>query len=233
MGEAARRRARDAQLVWHHTSILRTNRIWMSGVIELEGRSPGVEHPAFGQVFTSAKARRALVDFPALVWLTSQINVPKCLQHFEVYGTDRATGEPKRIEIGPEAAAAFSLNRVALGFPTGETPVMPWPDHFGYSTGEGRDLNDSARDVGDNPDDWWVAEQPLDVLLATSFRSSPTIMGTKLERHDEYLRDVRRMVTLCREVPETVIPPSWVGSEAHRALMRTGGDVTGWGRMVR
>lgn len=233
MGEAKRRRAEESSLVWHHTSILRTNRIWMTGVIELEGRSAGVEHPAFGEVFTSATMRRALIDFPALAWFTSNLEVPKCLQHFDVHGKDRRTGEPKVIELGPDAAAAFALNRVALGFPIAATPVCPWPDHYGYLTNEGRALNVSARDVGDEPDQWWVSEQPVDVMLATSFRASPSLMNTKLERQDGYIEDIRRMVTLCRKFPDTVIPPTWVGSAAHRALMKNGGDVSRWGPLGR
>lgn len=47
MGEAKRRKMKEAELgpvVYHHTSTLRTNLLWMSGVIELEGQS---RRPAF------------------------------------------------------------------------------------------------------------------------------------------------------------------------------------------
>jgi hypothetical protein len=49
--------------VYHHTSTLRTNLIWMSGVIEVEGKSKGVLHPQIGEIRTDAKVRRALKDF--------------------------------------------------------------------------------------------------------------------------------------------------------------------------
>jgi hypothetical protein len=41
MGEAKRRRQQNStpdRVVYHHTSTLRTNLLWMSGVIEVEGR---------------------------------------------------------------------------------------------------------------------------------------------------------------------------------------------------
>ena len=43
MGEAKRKRLADRAVVYHHTSTLRTHFIWMSGVIELEGKSPPVD----------------------------------------------------------------------------------------------------------------------------------------------------------------------------------------------
>lgn len=232
MGEAKQRRSQPTELVWHHTSILRTNRMWMSGVVELEGRSPGVEHPAFGDVHTSAKLRRDLVDFPALAWFTTQIDVPACLQHFDVYGRDRQTGEAKALELGPDSVAAFTMNRVAIGFPIASTPVQPWSKHFGYKTREGRELNASAKDVGDNPDDWWVADQPVDLMLSTAFRSAKSLFSPKLERQDGYVADIHRMVSLCRAIPGTFIPPSWVGTPAHQALIKSGGDVTKWGKLA-
>lgn len=228
MGEAARRKAEEAGLVWHHTSILRTNKIWMTGVIEVEGKSIGVEHPAFGEVSTNANLRRALVDFPPLVWLTAAINVPKCLKHFELHTTDKATGEPRVITLAPDEAAAFSLNRVALGFRKAEAPIIPWPDHYGYRTSEGKALNESARDVGDDPDEWWVAEQPLDAMLIAAFRSSPTMLTDKLVRNDKYVVEIHRMVQLCRDHPDAVIPPTWVGTPAHLAVIKAGGKPGRW-----
>ena len=45
MGAAKRKRQNRVPTVYHHTSTLRTNLIWMSGVIEVEGKSKGVFHP--------------------------------------------------------------------------------------------------------------------------------------------------------------------------------------------
>lgn len=227
MGEAKRRAAAQKDMVWHHTSIIRTNLIWMSGVIDLEGRSDGAEHPAFGKVYTSAGFRRPLEDFPALAWFTSDINVPKCLQHFDVYTTDKETGETKRLELDATAVSVLVMNRIALGFRTSDIPVVPWPTHRGYDTGEGRALNESARDVGDNPDLWWVSDTPVDVLAASDIRGTRSSMATKMERLEGYLAQVHNMVRLCREVPGTYIPPTWTGSAEHRALIAAGRDYRG------
>ncbi|TCP36523.1 hypothetical protein [Sphingomonas sp. BK235] len=227
MGEAKRRLAEMNGMVWHHTSILRTNLIWMSGVIDLEGRSKGAMHPAFGEIMTSTAMRRPMRDFPALAWFTSDINVPKCLQHFDMYGVDKETGQRKRLELAPEAAAAMVLNRMAIGFRSADIPVVPWPAHRGYDTGEGRELNESARDVGDDPDRWWVSDTPVDVLKSTDIRGSKTLTGLKMERLDGYLAQVHQMVQLCRSIPGTYIPPSWHGSEVHRALIAAGKDYRG------
>lgn len=227
MDEAKRRLAEMNGMVWHHTSILRTNLIWMSGVIDLEGRSKGAMHPAFGEVMTSTTMRRPMCDFPALAWFTSDIDVPRCLQHFDMYGIDKVTGQPKRLELAPEAAAAMVLNRMAIGFRSADIPVMRWPDHRGYNTGEGRDLNENAREVGDDPDRWWVSETPVDMLRSSDIRGSKSVMGLKMERLDGYLAKVHQMVQLCRAIPSTHIPPTWQGSEAHRALIAAGKDYRG------
>src|ERR1044071_4471547 len=98
MGQAKQRQA--GGLIYHHTSILRTNLIWMSGVIDLEGRSKGAVHPILGEVETNGALRRKMTDFPALVWFTSRIEVPKCLIASEIVFTDNTTGNVKaRMEI--------------------------------------------------------------------------------------------------------------------------------------
>jgi hypothetical protein len=76
MGEAKRKRLAERTVIYHHTSTLRTNLIWMSGVIELEGKSPPVTHPRLGEIRTDPFARRAMKDFPALAWFTTGITVP-------------------------------------------------------------------------------------------------------------------------------------------------------------
>lgn len=227
VGEAKRRRDELAGLIWHHTSILRTNLIWMSGVIELEGRSKGAVHPAFGPIMTDATFRRPMRDFPALAWFTADINVPKCLQVFEAYCTDKATGLPRKLDLSGQMAATFSMNRMAIGFPVTTPGLAPWPQHYGYHTAEGHDLNASARDVGDDPDRWWVSEAPVDVLRSTDIRGAKSVFSLKLERLENYLAEVHGMVRLCRELPGTVIPPTWVNSDIHKALMAAGKDYRG------
>lgn len=227
MGEAKRRRDERAGLVWHHTSILRTNLIWMSGIIDLEGRSKGALHPAFGQIHTDAAMRRPMQDFPALAWFTSDFNVPKCLLTFDAYVTRKDTGAVERITLSPEEVAAFSMNRIAIGFPAADIGVRRWPDHPGYSTGEGADLNETARDLGDDPDTWWVSDEPVDVLKSTEIRGGRSLDSVKMESMGDYLRDVHRMVATCRAIPGTMIPPAWYGSAFHKALIAAGKDYRG------
>jgi hypothetical protein len=214
MGEAKRRRAEQDRLIYHHTSILRTNQLWMSGVILPEGEMPPALHPKLGEIRTNANLRREMRDFPPLVWLTKQIEVPNCLVEIGLVFADKTTGEKVgRSSAGRELSNAIALNRVALGFRIDEIPVLPWPDHPGYSTDEGRELNESARDIGDNPDDWWVSEEPLDLMTMAEIRVSASRLRPKLERNDMYLDEVKRMVTFCRETPGVFIPPSWLTPE--------------------
>lgn len=213
MGEAKRRQQQAPTIAYHHTSTLRTNLIWMSGVIELEGRSKGAFHPQLGEITTNANLRRAMRDFPPLAWFTTQIHIPGCLTGAHIAFVDNETGERNAVLEGPEAANALALQRVALGFPIQGAGLVPWPEHPGYQTAEGRELNDSAREFGDNPDHWYVSETPVDVLMATEFWSSRTIQNPRLTPFPEYLPDMRRMVTLCRTTPGVFIPPSWLKPE--------------------
>ncbi|MER9170933.1 hypothetical protein NKI12_26985 [Mesorhizobium australicum] len=214
MGEAKRRRENAAQTVYHHSSTLRTNLIWMTGFIEVEGKSQGAIHPKLGEIKTDAITRRAMNDFPAVAWFTTKIDVPKTLTSgATLFTTDMTTGERKEIKSTSDHVNAMALNRVALGFPLARIPVVPWREYQGYSTSEGRELNESARDVGDNPDDWYVSENPVDVLNASEFWLSPSILNPKLKRVDAYLSEIQRMVTMCRQTKGCFIPPSWLKPE--------------------
>lgn len=218
MGEAKRRAAQAPAVVYHHTSSLRTHMIWMSGVIELEGRSPGVVHPLLGEVGTDVRFRRACRDFPALAWFTSSIKIPNCLLASDIML------EPKDGRPAMRAADLFgwgsaterlmmngmALRRFALGFPLAGSSIVPWSDHPGYETAEGQELNRTARAAGDNPNYWYVSEQPVDVLSATEVWGAKSIFKPKLERNLEYMSQVHRMVQLCRAMPGAQIPPSWV-----------------------
>lgn len=220
MGEAKRRQAQRARLIYHHTSTLRTNLLWMAGVILPEGRMPPVYHPQLGEIITDATARRPMKDFPGLVWFTRRIEVPNVLLNVGFRFVDKATGRdvvaPK--SLSADLSNALALQRMALGFRTDDIPVRPWPLHPGYSTAEGGELNETARDVGDDPDDWWVAEEPIDLMLMAEIRGSRSTMKPKLERHDDYLADVKRMVAACRARPDAYIPPSWLTIDQAKAL---------------
>jgi hypothetical protein len=50
---------------------------------------------------------------------------------------------------------------------------VPWPNYYGYASAEGQELNETARLTGDEPDDWHVSEQPVDVLKVSEFMVKP------------------------------------------------------------
>ena len=220
VGEARRRREMAVPTVYHHTSMLRTNLIWMSGVIALEGSGGRVLHPHLGEIKSDLKMRRPVQDFPALAWFTTRINTPRCLTDSGVYAVDQSTGEKRDVDLGGKAANLLAMNRIAIGFPIADIPVVRWTDHPGFDTGEGRDLNESAIDYGDDPADWYVAEQPVDVMLASEVWTSRRVLNPKLERQEGYLLDVKRMVQMCRDEPGAYIPPSWMKDEHARELAK-------------
>jgi len=225
MGEAKRRAATPATIVYHHTSTLRTNLIWMSGVIELEGNSKGAFHPKLGEIQTDVKARRECLDFPPLAWFSSSIRIPRCLMDADFQMRDR-NGKPIAVDLlngisSRAIANGIALNRVAIGFPVEGSGIVPWREHRGYSTPEGQELNDTARQVGDDPDMWYVSDQPVDVLTSTEIWVSRTKYQPKLERQIDYLQDVHRMVKACRENEGVYIPPSWLTPEQAQALVQS------------
>jgi hypothetical protein len=207
--------------VYHHTSSLRTNEIWMSGKIKLEGQQPEALHPKLGTIKTDANRRRSMTDFAPLVWFTSKISVPRCLVESTMYFTDQETGEVvKRVRLSELESNAMSLHRIALGFPVPAIPVVPWPDHPGYGTAEGQELNEAAREVGDDPKDWWVSDEPVDVLAASEVWICRSLMDVKLRRHDGYLKEVKKMVEACRTTKGVFIPPSWLSMKEAEKLSR-------------
>jgi hypothetical protein len=131
-----------------------------------------------------------------------------------MYFADEKTGEVvKKLRLSELESNAMALHRIALGFPVSAIPVVPWPDHPGYGTDEGQELNKSARDAGDNPNDWWVSEEPVEVLTASEVWTCHKIMDVKLSRNDWYLKEVRKMVQMCRDTKGVFIPPSWLTPE--------------------
>jgi hypothetical protein len=218
MGQAKIRRANAVPTVYHHTSTLRTNLIWMSGYIQVEGKSERVIHPDIGEVNTSALARRAMTDFPPVAWFTTQVSVPRCLVKMAIVLTDNTTGEITQVRLEEQEAHGFALNRVALGFHIADIPVVHWPKHPGYITIEGQELNETARDAGDNPEDWWVSEDPVDLLNLCEFWNAMNIFNLKMTRRDAYVEDIKRMVTLCRTKEGVYIPPTWLKPEQARRL---------------
>lgn len=220
MGEA-KRRTGNGRIAYHHTSTLRTNLIWMSGVIEVEGQGQMPIHPQLGPITTSPFLRRNLKDFPALAWFTTRRDVPRCLLNTRFILSNVDTGEHiVDQEIGSQISNALALNRVALGFQIFEVPLVHWPKHAGYRTPEGRALNLSATDAGDNLDDWYVSETPVDLMKISEFWRATKISDTTLQRWDAYIADIRRMVTLCRS-GGVYIPPSWITGKQAAALSKS------------
>jgi hypothetical protein len=225
MGEARNRRLAGPKVIYHHTSTLWTNQIWMSGVIDVEGKARRAVHPEFGETGPAPGLRRSFKDFPPLAWFTTRIGVPNCLVNFRLLFVDTETGEVEE-EPGDQLSHALALNRVALGFPLVGQMFVKWSDHPGYATAEGRELNDLARDLGDDPGDWYVSERPVDVLTAGEFWLSRSTFEPKLERFDVYLAEIHKMVTLCRTRKGAFIAPTWLTpSEGEQLARRWGSKV--------
>lgn len=225
VGEAKRKAGSPPSVVYHHTSQIRTNLIWMSGRIELEGRSKGALHPLFGEINTDASMRRPCVDFPPLAWFTRSTSIPQCLLKAEMVAVSKSDGSAIDFEretgMGRQQIAnGIALKRFALGFKNDPAIFQPWKDHFGYATAEGSALNESARAAGDNPDLWYVADQPVDVLTCTEVWASRSIFKPRLEPFPQYLPEIQRMVRLCRDNPGAHIPPSWLGDPAVEPMVR-------------
>jgi hypothetical protein len=192
----------------------------MSGVIQLEGHGGDVLHPQIGRVKTDVKVRRECKDFPPLVWFTRRTEIPNVLLNVELFVEDKL-GRRLSVEETREIANGIAMHRVALGFPISDIPVVPWPEYPGHNTPEGQALNESAREVGDNPNEWYVSETPVDIMKVSEFWNSLSISKPKMERRNSYVADIKRMVTLCREKKGVYIPPTWMKPEhAHMLAKR-------------
>ena len=122
-----------------------------------------------------------------------------------------------------DVANLYASNRIALGFPIANIPVIPWRTYRGYDTPEDRDMNESAVDVGDDPDDWYVSEQNIDVTQIGEFWNAESVLKRRLERA-RYVDDIRRMVAMCRNGRATgtsVFVPRR-GCQRARSLSRPG-----------
>jgi hypothetical protein len=205
----------------------------MSGVIELEGNTPPVQHPLLGKVGTDVRFRRTCRDFPPLAWFTSSIKIPGCLLASDMMICPDDGSPPVRAaeKFGWDAGTerlmmnGMALRRMALGFPLASSPIIRWRDHAGYSTPEGQELNRTAREAGDDPGLWYASEQPVDVLTATEVWGASSIFKPKLERSSTYLAQVHRMVQLCREAKGMHIPPSWVDDQAVQQMIAASKEV--------
>ena len=228
MGEAKRRRE-GPRLIYHHTSTLRTNQLWMSGQLLPEGKMPPAFHPQLGEIQTDAFVRRPMKDFPPVVWLTEEVGVPKCLVSMRLRFASKDTGEEVAgLDINGGLSNAIALNRVSLGFRPNDLGAVRWSDHDGYRTQEGRELNETAREVGDDPDRWWVSEAPVDLMQMVELRVSRSISKPKLERNDAYFSKIKELIQRCRDNPGVYVPPTWLtGDQARVLAVRLGIPVHG------
>jgi hypothetical protein len=220
MGGIKSWKSAQAPIVYHHTSTLCTNLIWMSGCIEIEGRQEAPEHPQMGVVQSDTRFRRAMADFPAVAWFTDDINVPKCLIQSSLFLVKPETGESIEVPLAPEMANAIALLRLALGFKVADVGLTPWRDYRGYDTVEGRVLNETARDAGDDPDRWYVSETPVSLDHMSEIRVARSLQDLKMLRNDAYLVALKKMLAKAKSAGEKVyIPPAWLTKEQTALLM--------------
>ena len=220
MGEAKRRAAARAAdpIIYHHTSTLRTNLIWMAGSVLVEGQGRTPLHPVLGEVQSDPRYRRAMSDFPAVAWFTTDINVPQCLIQHSIFLKDPKTGNVVEKWLNKDEAAAISLERVALGFRIADIKATPWPSYPGYDTPEGAVLNDTARDVGDDPNKWYVTEHSVDLDHMTEVWLPKKRYDLKLIQSDKYLGEVRKLIAMCKSRSDAYVPPSWLTEKEARQL---------------
>lgn len=217
MGGASKWKKNRPSLVYHHTSTLRTNLIWMAGVIEVEGQHGTPFHPHLGIMQTDVRFRRACKDFPPVAWFTSDINVPKCLIETALFFVDPETGEKSEVRVNGAMSNAISLRRMALGFHVADIPVTPWPEHAGYQTPEGKELNETAIECGDDPTCWYVSEAAVSLDYMREIRVAKAIDNLKMEKHDWYLGKIQELRERYKE-EKAYILPTWLSKEDGEAL---------------
>jgi hypothetical protein len=234
MGDAKRRRA--VPIVYHHSSVVAQNLMWMQGELLPGGPEPvEVPHPriAHFRIGGAEAERRACKDFPPLVWFTSRIKIPACLRKLTklvIYAKDQSVFESEEFQRDlaildeeyrklstEDLTNAYRWNRTALGFPLTSIPAVRWCDYPGYGTPEGKDLNETAIEAGDNPRDWYVSETPIDIMQMTEFWASRSVWNPQLEKLKDYVRDVKVLVEMSRAAQECgkklFIPPSWMNQD--------------------
>ena len=204
MGE---RKRKTQVIVYHHASTLREHLIILDGKIMPEGSCGSCIHPAFGEVQSDQQIRtlrRTMSDFPGLVWFTSHLEIPQVLQ-VEPTFINPKTGEPVPVDVSLPRWA-LGLHRIALGFDRAEIGLVPWPEYCGYFTPEGRYLNDVAISAGDDPDDWWISETPIDLGKLKTYHWSSRLENPILLRDDDRKARILLGYRQVRAVAEAGLP---------------------------
>jgi hypothetical protein len=128
MGEAKRRRlGANPTVIYHHTSSLNMLSIIKSGVLKIESDGDRViELPDGNLIRMRRQPGRPMRDFPGLVWFTSRRR------------------PPRTTAVSPEATALYRARLVAMPFRIADIGAVPWSEHYGYATEEGKFLNAAA-----------------------------------------------------------------------------------------
>jgi hypothetical protein len=106
---------------------------------------------------------------------------------------------------------------MALGFRVEEIPVIAWPEHYGYATPEGALLNETARDCGDDPDRWFVAEERINIDKMCEVRVAKSRQDLKMIRRDDYLAKLKPMLAQLK-MEKAYVPPAWLSLKDAEAL---------------
>ncbi len=157
-------------------------------------------------------------DFPPVAWFTTQASRPNCLQKSTLFFVNDSGEVLAELDSSDELAKAIELNHIALGFRIEDIPVVHWPSHPGFKTDEGKALNESAIELGDDPSDWYVSESAVDLMKVSDVLVQKNKAKKKMERWPEYINDIKRIVQLCRSKKGVFIPPTWLSQDQAKYL---------------
>lgn len=224
MSEARRHREEEDPIIRHYTSHLWTSHIWTDGRIRVEGERPDPMHPELDLTsFHDPRHARPMRDFGPVVWLTTQPGVPPTCRVITMPVQQGAL--PGRHVLGPPYSDAVSLTRISLGFRASEIGAIKWSAHPGYETDEGRELNDAAVAIGDDPTQWWVCDQDIDVERIVECRQADSIEDPHMKPFNEYIVGIKRLVGMAK-IPNSWIAPTWMPIEVAKEAARQAGIQT-------
>ena len=115
-------------------------------------------------------------------------------------------------------AKAIELNHIALGFRIEDIPVVHWPSHPGFKTDEGKALNESAIELGDDPSDWYVSESAVDLMKVSDVLVQKNKAKKKMERWPEYINRHQENGAALPFEEEVFIPPTWLSQDQAKYL---------------
>lgn len=221
MSESRRRREEADPIVRHYTSHLWTAQIWTDGRIRVEGDRPDPMHPELDlTAFHDPRHARPIRDFGPVAWLTTQPGVPPTCRILTMPVQQGRL--PGRHILGPPYSDAVSLKRISLGFRASAIGAVRWSAHPGYNTEEGRDLTKRAIDLGDDPAQWWVCDQDVEVEKIIECRQAESIENPRMQPFDEYIVGIKRLVGMAK-IPNSWIAPTWMPLDVAREAAKNAG----------